>query len=103
MKGQFFLALVLIGCPILETALGNLTNAVQSLGVRVFPVVTNGIVFIDGEYIPPPYIIRRDENAIILNERQYFIDDRWPLRPHVPPKPPTPPKERPTMPLGITA
>ncbi len=103
MKSQIFLSLVLIGCPILETALGNPTNAVQSLGVRVFPVVTNGIVFIDGEYIPPPYSIRRDETAIILNERQYFIDDRWPLRPHVPPKPPTPPKERPKMPFGITA
>ena len=103
MKSQILLVLVLLGCPILETARCDQTNTVQSLGVSVFPVVTNGIVFIDGEYIPPPYRIRRDENAVLINGKRCFVDNQWPWRPYVPPKPPKPPKERPEMPAGITA
>jgi len=103
MKSQILLVLILLGCPILDTALCNQTNAVQSLGSRVYPAITNGIAFVEGEYIPPPYIIRRDENAILLNGRRCFVDNRWPWRPYVKPAPPTPPKERPTMPQGITA
>ena len=49
MKSQVILALALIGCPILDTALCNQTNAVQSLGSRVYPAITNGIAFVKGE------------------------------------------------------
>ena len=68
MKLQVLLVLVLLGCPILETARCDQTNTVHSLGVSVVPVITNGMVFIDGEYIPPPYRIRRDGGAVMLND-----------------------------------
>ncbi len=63
--------------------------------------VTNGIAFIDGEYILPPYTIRRDGGAVVLNGK-IFIGSRV-----LPPTPPPPkadivPETEPELPADIT-
>jgi|GEM_PF-3972491 len=49
-----------------------------SLGERSWLPVTNGLVFIDGEYIAPPYIISRVESSVYLNGRYLESPVPWP-------------------------
>ena len=71
------------------------------LGERVWPPVSNGIVFIGGKYIPPPYIISRNENHILVNGQDFLRSvEIWPPL-KIPPLPP-PPETEPVMPASIT-
>ena len=78
------------------------TNAVAdlSIGERVWPPVETGLVFIDGEYIPPPYVVSRREGEIFLNGRHLDWVTRWPPPKEVPPA--SAPETEPVMPTSIT-
>ena len=71
-----------------------------SLGTRVWPPVTNGLVFINGEFILPPYILSRVENKILVNGRDFETSVAWP--PNTDVSPPPPPQNDPVMPDTIT-
>lgn len=71
-----------------------------SLGTREWPAVTNGLVFFNGEYIPPPYTVSRVENVVVINGRRIESGIPWP-----PPKAEPPaqvPESDPVMPSTIT-
>lgn len=71
-----------------------------SLGTREWPAVTNGLVFFNGEYIPPPYTVSRVENVVVINGRRIESGIPWP--PPRPAPPPVVPHTEPTMPSTIT-
>ena len=71
-----------------------------SLGTREWPAVTNGLVFFNGEYIPPPYTVSRVENVVVINGRRIESGIPWP--PPQPAPPPVVPHTEPTMPSTIT-
>lgn len=54
-------------------------SAIDALGVEVGNPITNGFIFIDGCYIPPPYVVKREGNGVFINNR--LIEERiqWPL------------------------
>ena len=68
-----------------------------SIGERMWPSVSNGLVFIDGKYLPPPYVISRRECSIFVNGHGLAWLGQWP-----PAKPPPPPETKPVMPVSIT-
>jgi hypothetical protein len=57
-------------------------------------------MFVDGRYIPPPYVISRREGEVFVNGVHLDWTFLWPPR-KVPPPPP-PPKGKPEMPATIT-
>ena len=72
-----------------------------SLGERMWSPVSNGIVFIGGKYVPPPYIISRKENHILVNGQDFLRSVViWP--PIKIPPPPPPPETEPVVPASIT-
>lgn len=71
-----------------------------SIGERVWAPVSNGMVFVDGRYIPPPYVISRKEDWIFANGHKITWTIPWPPKKKIPPPPP--PKEMPVMPSSIT-
>ena len=71
-----------------------------SIGERVWPPVSNGIIFIDGKYLPPPYIVSRREGCVFVNEQGFDYLLQWP--PIKTPPPPPPPETEPVMPESIT-
>lgn len=78
---------------------GTVTDE-QSIGERVWPPVSNGLIFIDGKYLPPPYTVSRREGDILVNGQQVTAIIRWP--PVKIPPPPPPPETEPVMPASIT-
>ena len=72
----------------------------EPLGRRVWPAVTNGLVFINGEYIPPPYTVSRDKHFILINDRLIEQGPPWPWPKSLPPPPI--PKTEPIMPTSIS-
>jgi len=63
---------------------------------KVSAPITNSFVYIDGEYIEPPYVVSVNNLAVCINGRiaKDFTSDVWIPKP--------PPKTRPTFPQGIT-
>lgn len=78
----------------------DLDTACLSIGERMWAPIETGLVFIDGEYISPPYVISRREGEIFLNGRHMDWVTQWPPTKEKPPVPP--PKEDPVMPVSIT-
>ena len=81
--------------------LGVLTvspEAVEFLGERAEPAIRTGCVVYGGEYLAPPYIVKRTGNEVFINERtvRHFVP--WPI-----PKSFTPglTKDMPPVPEGI--
>ena len=70
------------------------------LGEREWPPVTNGIVFVDWKYLPPPYTVSRSEGNILVNGQLLLRLLPWPPL-KIPPLPP-PPETEPIMPTSIT-
>jgi len=62
-----------------------------ALGLREWPPITNGLVFIDGEYLLPPYTVTRNEANIYINGRRVETVIKWP--PHKRPTSPVPEKD----------
>ena len=45
---------------------------------RTCPAVSNGLVFVEGEFLPPPYVVSRVRNAIYINGRYIEASAPWP-------------------------
>ena len=45
---------------------------------RTWSAVSNGLVFVGGEFIPPPYIVSRVKNAIYINGKHVGTPGGWP-------------------------
>jgi hypothetical protein len=73
----------------------------MSIGERTWPPVSNGVAFIDGKYIPPPYVISRREGEIYLNGFFWDWTIKWPPQKKTPLPPP--PETMPNIPATITA
>ena len=71
-----------------------------SIGERAWPPVSNGIIFVDGKYLQPPYTVLRREGDIFVNGQGIDGVMQWP--PIKPPPPPPPPETEPVMPASIT-
>ncbi len=84
----------------LSTAEAFSQDVDMSIGERIWPPVSNGVAFIDGRYIPPPYVISRREGEIYLNGIFWDWTIKWPPKKKLPPI--SPPKEMPTVPQTIT-
>ena len=69
---------------------------------RTWPAVSNGLVFIEGEFIPPPYVVSRLRNTIFINGRYMDASSQWPASKLVDVIPPAPSPMDSTMPLEIT-
>ena len=41
----------------------------SGLGRREWPAVSNGLVFVEGEFLPPPYVVSRIGSGIYINGR----------------------------------
>ena len=64
----------LVGC--LHGADGSLADLTPE--TRKWPPITNGLVFIDSEYTPPPYVVSRIKNGIYINGRHVESPMAWP-------------------------
>jgi len=53
-----------------------------SPGTKDWPAVSNGLVFVEGEFLPPPYVVSRIGNGIYINGRHIESPLPWsPLKP----------------------
>lgn len=77
----------------------NAANSL-SIGEKAWSPVSNGVVFIDGRYISPPYVISRREGEIFLNGAHFDWVILWPPKNKT--QLPPPPAEMPSMPNTIT-
>lgn len=50
----------------------------KKLEQRTWPAVSNGLVFVEGEFLSPPYIVSRVRNAIYINGRHIDSPGLWP-------------------------
>ena len=71
-----------------------------SIGERVWPSISNGIMFVDGKYISPPYVVSRHESDIFVNGNNIAWALQWPPKKKSAPLPP--PEHEPVMPSSIT-
>jgi hypothetical protein len=71
-----------------------------SIGERVWPPISTGVLFVDGKYIPPPYVVSRRESDVFISGHKIAWVLQWPPKKRNPPPPP--PTEKPTMPASIT-
>ena len=78
----------------------ELDAASLSIGYKEWPSVTNGLVFIDGQFITPPYVVSRREGEILLNGLHLDWVMQWPPKKKTPP--PSAPTMEPVMPSSIT-
>ena len=77
----------------------TLDTADLSIGEKAWLPVTNGLVFIDGKYISPPYVVSRREGEIFLNGLHLDWVMQWPPRKK---REPVIPTEEPVVPTSIT-
>ncbi len=66
----------------------EVAGARAPLGRKEWPPVTNGLVFVDGKYIHPPYTVSSVEGDIFINGTPVITALKWP--PQVPPTVPPP-------------
>jgi hypothetical protein len=71
-----------------------------SIGERAWPPISTGVLFVDGKYIPPPYVVSRREGAVFISGHPADWVLQWPPRKKNPPPPP--PTEKPVLPASIT-
>jgi len=69
---------------------------------RTCPAVSNGLVFVEGEFLPPPYVVSRVRNAIYINGRYIEASAPWPSEKKADVLSPIPTPDDPTMPSEIT-
>lgn len=74
-------------------------SAITALGVEIGEPITNGFIFIDGRYIPPPYVVKREGNGVFINERLIRGRIPWPIVPRTAPRSIT---DLPVLPETIT-
>jgi hypothetical protein len=102
MRYTYSVTAVLVAA-VVRTALSEPSNTLDtaslSIGVKEWPSITNGVVFIDGMYIPPPYVVSRREGELFLNGLHLDWVMKWPPKEERQ----TPiPKVDPIMPSSIT-
>ena len=69
---------------------------------RTCPAVSNGLVFVEGEFLPPPYVVSRIKSAIYINGQFIEAPAPWPSVKKDADVPAALPPKNPVMPLGIT-
>ncbi len=72
-------AALVFACQWSAGAGAAVASSVQDLGRTEGKPITNGFVFIDGRYIPPPYIVTRQGNGIFINDRLVEQACPWPI------------------------
>jgi hypothetical protein len=70
-----------------------------SIGERKWAPISSGVLFVDGRYIPPPYVVSRKEGLVFVNNHQIVWALQWPPRKKTTPPPP---KKMPSIPSTIT-
>lgn len=71
-----------------------------SIGERKWAPISSGVLFVDGRYIPPPYVVSRKEGDVFVNGHDIAWALQWPPKKRMPPPPP--PETEPVMPTSIT-
>lgn len=71
---------VVAGLSSCAQTIASVKEPENSLGVREWAPITNGLFFIDGEYLPPPYVVSRNEANVLLNGRCVDTVLQWPPR-----------------------
>ena len=95
-----WVTLMVTGAARAQTGERNATVANNlSIGEKAWPPVSNGVVFVDGKYVSPPYVISRREGEIFLNGVHFDWVIQWPPKKGTPLPPPA---EMPSMPNTIT-
>lgn len=69
---------------------------------RTWPAVSNGVVFVSGEFIPPPYVVSRVKNAIYINGKHVGTPGGWPIKKNQAVVISTAKPVNPEIPTGIT-
>lgn len=81
-----------------ETQTSSGTNDL-AIGERIWPPVSNGVIFISGKYLPPPYIISRREGTAFVNGIYLAFMFPWPPKKQ---NDTIIPKEKPLIPNSIS-
>lgn len=90
-----------IGCAAMQPQ--ETTDAKEKrIEQRTCPTVSNGLVFIEGEFLPPPYVVSRVKNAIYINGRHIESPAPWPSEKQIMDKPSAPPPKDLPVPSEIT-
>ena len=71
-----------------------------SIGERKWAPISSGVLFVDGRYIPPPYVVSRKEGDVFVNGHDIAWALQWPPKKRMPPPPP--PVGEPVLPASIT-
>lgn len=71
---------------------------VCALEQRTWPAVSNGLVFVEGEFLPPPYVVSRVRNEIRINGKYTDAPSPWPKKKEPDSVKPTPPLVDPEIP-----
>ncbi len=75
----------------------------KNLEQRIWPAVSNGLVFVGGEFIPPPYVVSRVKNVIYINGKHVGTPGGWPtVKIQEPVNPDASKPVDPKIPSGIT-
>jgi hypothetical protein len=69
---------------------------------RTWPAVSDGLVFVGGEFLQPPYVVSRVKNAIYINGKHVGTPGGWPIVNSVTNKPTKLLPHDPEMPAEIT-
>ncbi len=102
---RFNTALAIICTVALSRAQGqNTRTEVQDMKLeqRTWPAVSNGLVFVGGEFIPHPYFVSRVKNAIYINGKHVGTPGGWPTVNKQEVAMSTPAPENPAIPTEIT-
>jgi len=93
-------------CAILAAASSLAQEAATEKNVdyekRSWPAVSNGLLFVSGEFIPPPYVVSRNNNSIYINGRHVGTPGGWAVEKQPEEKSPAPLPPDPPLPTGIT-
>ena len=91
-----------LGCAALQPQEPAKEEKRRNLEQRTWPAVSNGLVFVEGEFVPPPYVVSRVRNAIYINGQHVGTPGGWPTVNKQDVAMPTPTPENPTIPSEIT-
>ncbi len=69
---------------------------------RTWPAVSNGLVFVKGEFLPPPYVVSRVKNAIFINGKHVGTPGGWPTEKKIENVQTPPPPVDPIIPSEIS-
>jgi hypothetical protein len=68
---------------------------------RTWPAVSNGLVFVEGEFLPPPYTVSRVRNEIYINGKFMDAPSPWPKKKDINSTKITPPIVDPDIPHDL--